>query len=167
MKKCSQLNNQTHQFKKCKRLFQGQEKRFQNIFLEHNAKYFNFNYFKKWQLSNSNTKVCFDDEILKLQMHQCECKGIDQTINKQIKNPKPKQMIEKNKNFSKLKCNLIKKMNFFFQFCKWIKREKEMQLLIVMFADKQISKAGKLEKSYRGRSASFKEMSSKKSGLLR
>ena len=42
-----------------------------------------------------------------------------------------------------------------------------MQLLIVMFADKQISRAGKLERAYRGRFASFKEMSSKKFGSLR
>ena len=42
-----------------------------------------------------------------------------------------------------------------------------MQLLIVMFAKKQISRAGKLEKAYRGRSANFKEMSSKNFGLLR
>ena len=53
-------------------------------------------------------------------------------------------------------------MNFFFQFHKWIKREKQMQLLIIMFAEKQISRVGKLEKAYKGRSASFKEVSSKK-----
>ena len=50
---------------KCMRPFQGQEKRFLQIILKNNAKYFNFDYFKKWQLSNSNTKVCFNDEILK------------------------------------------------------------------------------------------------------
>ena len=50
----------------------------------------------KWQLSNFNTKVCFDDEILKLQMHQYECKGSDHTINKQMKNRNPKQMIAEN-----------------------------------------------------------------------
>ena len=68
--------------------------RFLQIVLESNAKYFNFNYFKKWQLSNSNTKVCFDDEILKLQMHRYEFKGSDHTINEQMKNPKPKQIAE-------------------------------------------------------------------------
>ena len=31
----------------------------------------------KWQLSNFNTKVCFNDEILKLQMHQSECEERD------------------------------------------------------------------------------------------
>ena len=61
---------------------------------------------------------------------------------------------------------LKKKMNSLFQFCKWIKREKQMQHFIVRFADKQISRAGKLEKAYRGRSTSFKEMSSKTFGYL-
>ena len=51
------------------------------------------------------------------------------------------------KNFSKLKCNLIKKMNFFFQFYKLVKRENQMQLLIINIADKQMIRAGKLEKS--------------------
>ena len=57
---------------------------------------------------------------------------------------------------------LNKKMNFFFQLCKWIKREKQMQFFIVKFVDKHISRVGKLERAYRGRSTSFMEMSSKK-----
>ena len=64
-----------------------------------------------------------------------------------MKNPKPKQMIVETKDYSKLKCNLIKKINFFFQFHKWIKRENQMQLLIIKFSNKQMMKAGKLEKS--------------------
>ena len=59
-------------------------------------KIFQFQLLQKWQLSNSNTKVCFNDEILKLQMHQYECKGSDHTINEQMKNSKPKQMIAEN-----------------------------------------------------------------------
>ena len=42
-----------------------------------------------------------------------------------------------------------------------------MQLLIIMFAKKHISRAGKLNRAYRGKFASFKEMSSKKFDLLR
>ena len=42
-----------------------------------------------------------------------------------------------------------------------------MQLLIIMFADKKISRAGELNRAYRGRFASFKEMSSKKFDSLR
>ena len=35
----------------------------------------------------------------------------------------------------------------FLQFYKWVKRENKMQLLIVNYADMQMIKAGKLEKS--------------------
>ena len=58
-------------------------------------------------------------------------------------------------------------MNFFLSVLQIKKREKQMQLLITMFAQKQINIVGKLEKAYRGRSVSFKEMPSKKIGLLR
>ena len=92
--------------------------------------------------------------------------AITQSTNK-WKTQSQNKWLRKTKDFSKLKCNLIKKMSFFFQFCKWIKREKQMQLLLIKFADKQISRASKLEKAYLGRSTSFKEMSSKKIGLLR
>ena len=76
-------------------------------------------------------------------------KGAITQLNERMKKPEAKTnwLRKTKKNFSKLKCNLIKKMNFFIQFYKWVKRENQMQLLIVNFADKQMIRVGKLEKS--------------------
>ena len=46
-------------------------------------------------------------------MHQCECEESDHTINEQIKNLKPKQMIAENKKIFQTQMQLNKKKELF------------------------------------------------------
>ena len=116
-----------------------------------------------------NTKVRIDEEILKTtNASKWMQKERSHNSTNECKTQSKRNWLRKiKKNFSKLKCNLIQKMNFFLQFCKWVKREKQMKLVIINYVDKQMIRAGKLEKAHRGRSTNFEEITSKKFGLPR
>ena len=150
MKKYFQLNNKTHQFKNARDFFKVKKRDCYKLSLNitRNISISTTSISGNFQILN--TKVCINEEILKTtnapkwmqKERSCdstnECKTWSKT----------NWLWKIKKNFSKLKCNLIKKikMNIFFQYYKWVKRENQMKLLIVNFAYKQMIRAGKLEK---------------------
>ena len=148
MNKCFQLNNQTHQFKNARDVFKVKKRDSYRLSLNITQNISISTTLISGNFQILNTKVCINEDILKT-TNAPKWMQKERSHNQRT-NEKPKaKTIDcgKLKNFSKLKCNLIKKMNFFFQFCKWIKRENQMQLLIIKFADKQMIRVGKLENS--------------------
>ena len=85
-------------------------------------------------------------------MHQCECEESDHTINEQIKNPKPKQMIAENKKLFQTQMQLLKKWTFCLSFANELREKNECNFWSLCL---EISRAGKLNRAYRGRFASF------------
>ena len=85
-------------------------------------------------------------------MHQkVNAKGAITQFNEQMKKPEAKQTDCEKLRKTFLNSNATwYKNELFLQFYKWVRREKKMKLLIVNYADRQMIRAGKLEKSSQG-----------------
>ena len=169
MKKCFQLNNQTHQFKKCKRLFKVKKRDSYKLSLNitQNISISTTSISGNFQILN--TKVCVDEEILKT-TNAPKWMQKERSHN-QWTNEKPKaktNLFWKLKNFSKLKCNLIKKKwTFSFNFANELRERNKCNYWSLSLQTSKWSEQASWKKAHRGRSANFEEITSKKFGLPR
>ena len=116
-----------------------------------------------------NTKVCINEEILKTtNAPKWMQKERSHNSTNKWKTRSQNKWLRKTKDFSKLKCNLIKKKwTFSFSFTNELREKIKCNFWSLSLQTSRESEQASWKKAYRGRSANFKEMSSKKFGLLR